>query len=87
VLKLTKNCKSPEQDNINSELYKYEREEFKLTFLQFLNNIYRENCITTEWRNAAVTPVFRKGDRREPITTEELVFSAPVIRYTLQSLI
>jgi len=30
VLKLTENGKAPGQDNINSELYKYAPEEFKL---------------------------------------------------------
>jgi len=43
MLKLTKNGKSPGQDNINSEFYKYGPEEFKLRLLQFLNNIYRRN--------------------------------------------
>ena len=45
VLKLTKNGKTPGQDNINWELYKYAPEEFRLRLLQFLNNIYRENHI------------------------------------------
>ena len=66
VLKLTKNGKTTGQDNINSELYKYAPEEFKLRLLQFLNNIYRENHIPNECRNAVITPVFKKGDRREP---------------------
>ena len=67
VLKLTKkNGKAPAQDNINSELYKCAPEEFKLRLLQFLNNIYRENRIPNEWRNAVITPIFKKGDRREP---------------------
>jgi hypothetical protein len=35
ALKLTKNGKTPEQDNINSELYKYAPEKFKLRILQF----------------------------------------------------
>jgi hypothetical protein len=51
VLKLTKNGKSPGQDNINLELYKYATEDFKLRLLQFLNNIYGENRIPNEWRN------------------------------------
>ena len=67
VLKLTKNGKTPGQDNINSELYKYAPEDFKLRLLQFLNNIYRENRIPNEWINTVITPVFKKGDRREPI--------------------
>ena len=66
ALKLTKNGKIPGLDNINSELYKYAPEEFKLRLLQFLNNVYRENCIPVEWRIAVITPVFKKGDRREP---------------------
>ena len=66
VLKLTKNGKTPEQDNINSELYKYAPEELKLRLLQLLNNIYRENRIPNEWRNAVIIPIFKKDDRREP---------------------
>jgi len=65
VLKLTKSAKTPEQDNINSELYKYAPEEFKLSLLQFLNNICRENCIPNEWRYDVMTQIFKKGDRRE----------------------
>ena len=66
LLKLTKYGKAPGQDNINSELYKYAPVEFKLRLLQLLNIIYRENCIPNEWRNAVITPIFKKGDRREP---------------------
>jgi hypothetical protein len=33
---------------INSELYKYAPEEFKLRLLKFLNNIYTENRIPNE---------------------------------------
>jgi hypothetical protein len=66
MLKLTKNCKSPGQDNINSELYKYAPEEFKLRLRQFLNNIYKENHIPNEWRNGVITPILKKGDRRDP---------------------
>ena len=72
MLKLTKNGNAPAQDNINSELYKYATVEFKLRLLQFLNNIYRENHIPNEWRNAVITTVFKKGDRREPKNYREI---------------
>jgi hypothetical protein len=66
VLKLTKNGKTPGQDNINSLLYKFAPEEFKLRLLQFLNNIYRENRIPNERRNDVTTTIFKTVDRREP---------------------
>ena len=66
ALKLTKNGKTPGLDNINLELYNYAPEEFTLRLLQFLNNTFRENCIPDEWRNSVITPIFKKGDRREP---------------------
>jgi len=87
TLKLTKNGKAPGQDNINSELYKYAPVEFKLRLLQFLNNIYRENHIPNEWRNAVITPYLRKVTEGNPKTTEELIFSTPAVSYTLKFLI
>jgi hypothetical protein len=72
VLKLTKNGKSPGQNNINSELYKYAPKEFKMRLLNFLGNIYRQNWIPDEWRNAVITPIFKKGDRREPQNYREI---------------
>jgi hypothetical protein len=61
-----KNGKSPGEDNINSVSYKYGPEEFKLTLLQFLNNMYTNSCIPSEWKNAIIIPLFLKGDRRDP---------------------
>ena len=45
VLKLTKNSKTPGQDNINSELYKYAPEEFKLRLLKFLKKKSTEKIV------------------------------------------
>jgi hypothetical protein len=41
------------------------QKSLKMRLLQFLNNIYRENRIPDEWRNAVITTIFKKGDRRE----------------------
>ena len=45
ALQLMKNGKSPGENKINSELYKYSPEQFRLRFIQFLNNICTKNCI------------------------------------------
>ena len=66
VLKLLKNGKSPGEDNINSELYKYAPKEFKQRLLKFLNEIYYQQHIPNEWRNAIVIPIYKKGDRKDP---------------------
>jgi hypothetical protein len=63
---LTKNGKSPGEDNINSELCKYAPKEFEQRLLKFLNNIYPKSTTPNERRNAIVIPVFKKGDKRDP---------------------
>jgi hypothetical protein len=65
-IKINKNGKSPGKNNINSELYKYAPQEFQMRLIKFLNNIYTENCIPNEWRNATVIPIFKKYDRKDP---------------------
>jgi len=87
VLKLTKNGKTPGQDNISSELQKYAPEEFILRLLQFLKNIYRENCIPNEWRNAIITPIFKKSDRREHKAYRGLSILNTCYKITLKFLI
>jgi hypothetical protein len=65
ALKLTKNGKSPGEDNINSDDNKHSPVDFRLRLLQFLSNMYTRNCIQSEWRNAVVITLFKKGDRRD----------------------
>jgi hypothetical protein len=74
ALKLTKNGKSPGEDNINSELYKYAPKDFKQRLLKFLNNMYFKSTTPNEWRNAIVIPVSKRGDKRYPKTVEELAY-------------
>jgi hypothetical protein len=45
ALKSMRNSKSSEVDKINSGLYKYATEEFKLRLQQFLNNRYTKKIV------------------------------------------
>ena len=65
-LKLIKYGKNPGEDNINSEIYKYKPEEFKLRLPQFLNNIHTKNCNPSERRSTVAIQLLKKGDRRDP---------------------
>jgi hypothetical protein len=57
-LKLTKNSKSPREDNINLELHTYAPEQFKMRLLQFLNNTStKKNCTANEWRNVVAISI------------------------------
>jgi hypothetical protein len=66
TIKNLKNVKSPGEDNVSSELYKYASVNFKLRLLNFLNNIYANGTITRELNNATVVPIFKKGDKKDP---------------------
>jgi hypothetical protein len=61
TIKNLKNEKSPGEDNVSSELYKYASVNFKLRLVNFLNNIYSNGTIPREWNNAMVVPIFKKG--------------------------
>jgi hypothetical protein len=73
-LKLIKNGNSTGGDINNSELHKYTPNEFKQRLLKFLNNVYSESTTPNEWRNATVIPIFKKGDKRDPKSTEQLTY-------------
>ena len=66
VLKLLKFGKSAGVDKINSELYKHAPDDFKERILNFLNNVYNNQKIPHDWRNAVVIPLYKKGDKRNP---------------------
>jgi sorting nexin-29 len=58
--------KSPGEDQINSELYKYAGNNFHNRFLQFFNMVYLSKAIPNGWRRSIIVPVLKKGDKRNP---------------------
>ena len=60
-------------------------EEFKLRLLQFLNNIYRENRIPSEWRNAVITSIFKKNYRGISILNNCYKMYSKILNMKLQN--
>jgi hypothetical protein len=66
VMEKIKDGKSPGEDGINSELYKYAGNKFHNRLLNFFNNIYISKEIPTEWKRSVVIPIHKKGDKTNP---------------------
>jgi hypothetical protein len=49
--------------------------------------MYKQKSILNDWKIAVLIPIFRKVTEETLIITEQLVFLAAVIRYTLKQLI
>jgi sorting nexin-29 len=64
VLKNSKNRKPPGSDGINTELIKYAPQAFVYRFLDFVNICWKYGHIPTEWNEAVIVPIFKKGDRK-----------------------
>ena len=54
ALRKTKHVKSPGEDNLNSELYKYAGVLFNDRFLRFLNKIYQTTTLPEEWKTSII---------------------------------
>lgn len=61
-----KSRKSPGQDGINNELFKYAPKSFLHKFLNLINVCWICGDIPQEWRTAIVIPIHKKGDRTTP---------------------
>jgi hypothetical protein len=86
ALKLIKNCTSPGEDNVNSELYKYEPEECKLRLPNFFNNIHTKIVFQKKAEMPLQSHYLRNVTEETRKITAELVFLTPATRYTLKSL-
>ena len=63
AVKQLKNRKAPGGDNIPAELYKANTQEMTIEFGKIYKKIWQNEAIPTEWENAILIPVFKKGDR------------------------
>jgi hypothetical protein len=63
ALKKIKCGKSPGEDQINSEIYKYASSNFHNRLHQFFNMVYLSKTIPNEWRSTIV-PILKKGNYR-----------------------
>jgi hypothetical protein len=66
ALKKIKCGKSPGEDQINSELYKYAGSNFLNRLVQFFNMVYLSKTIPNEWRRSIIVPILKKGDKSNP---------------------
>jgi hypothetical protein len=65
--------KASGEGNINSKLYKYASKELLLKLLNFLNKVHIAGKHPDEWRNAAVFPMFKRGDKDGPKNYSEII--------------
>lgn len=63
VLKHMKSNKTPGEDGIHTELYKYATNTFHLRLLHFLNLIWAGQEPPHSWRKSIVIPIYKKGNR------------------------
>ena len=63
VLKQLKNGKSPGEDRITAEMFKYMGENAKRLLLELINKAWKEGKTPEEWHTALILPIFKKGDK------------------------
>jgi hypothetical protein len=80
----TRNGKASGEDNLNSELYKYASQEFKLKLLKCLNEIYITGQITQKWRNGIEISIFKKRRQKRSKKLQRNNFTEHVTKYTLK---
>jgi hypothetical protein len=54
--------KTPGEDQLNMELFKYATSEFKTCLLAFFNRILNGEKHPESWNKAIVIPIYKKGD-------------------------
>ena len=58
--------KSPGPDNLHPKLLKNCYKSLSLPFKILFDNTLLNGCIPSQWKNAEVRPIFKKGDKSNP---------------------
>lgn len=58
--------KAPGPDMIINEMWKNLNYDQRLTLLDCMNEIWREQKVPTEWSEIVITPIYKKGNNAEP---------------------
>ena len=61
-----KNNKTPGEDLINGELFKYSSQKFIQRFVNFLNLLWEGQDIPESWTKAVIIPIHKAGDLKNP---------------------
>lgn len=64
--KVLKNNKSPGQDGIPNEFYKYSNKEVGNLPRKLFNQIFNSGQFPESWFKSVIIPLFKKGDREDP---------------------
>jgi hypothetical protein len=64
------NNKSPGEDSINVELFKYSCQSFLIRFLNFLNRIWEGEEPPKSWLKSVVIPIFNREINKIVTITE-----------------
>jgi hypothetical protein len=65
ILKSFKIKRAPITDKMNIELIKRASLSYLLEFMEFLNTCFKTGSIPGEWKEAVISPIFKKGKRIE----------------------
>jgi hypothetical protein len=82
-IKALRNNKAPGADNLPGELLKYGGDGVTTTIYSLITSIWEKEYVPEEWCRSVICPIYKKGDKLECITIEELYCCAQHIKFSL----
>ena len=76
AIHLLKNNKSPETDGIINEFLKARKEILLPCITKLFNSIFNSGIYPSSWHVNTVTPIYKNGDRSEPINYRGIAVSS-----------